>query len=242
MDYFKIYDTLDSTNKEAQRLLAQGVGINGLTLFAKHQTDGRGQLNRAWISAPDSHMAMSIIYQPSNLSISELPGLGMKISMGIVNALTSIDPSIHPLIKWPNDIYVESKKLCGILIENALSSGRVQHSIIGIGMNINEKKFPDEIPNAISLCMLTGKIFDPQVIALVIRKHVLSLLEGNPPEWKSEYDLHIFGQGKKFEFLSDETKFEAEVIGVSPDGHLILKNAAGEIKSYASHEVKWVVR
>ena len=101
MDYFKIYDTLDSTNKEAQRLLAQGAGINGLTLFARHQTDGRGQLSRVWISGPGSHVAMSIIHLPEHLPISTLPTLSMKISLGIVNALTSIDPSIQPLIKWP---------------------------------------------------------------------------------------------------------------------------------------------
>ena len=77
MDYFKIYDTLDSTNKEAQRLLAQGAGINGLTLFARHQTDGRGQLSRVWISGPGSHVAMSII-----LALDAWLPIGFKLPDG----------------------------------------------------------------------------------------------------------------------------------------------------------------
>lgn len=242
MDYFKIYDTLDSTNKEAQRLLAQGSGINGLTLFAKHQTDGRGQLSRAWISGPGSHVAMSIIYLPDSLLITKLSTLSMKISLGIVNALTSIDPSIQPLIKWPNDIYASDKKLCGILIENALSGGKVQHSIIGIGMNVNEKDFPSAISNAISLYQLTGSEYAPQQVALIIREHVMAMLQVDTDHWKSEYDQYVFGKGNQFTFLSEDARFEAEVIGVSMQGHLILNNVDGEVKSYASHEVKWVVR
>ena len=241
MDYFKIYDTLDSTNKEAQRLLAQGAGINGLTLFARHQTDGRGQFSRVWISDPGSHVAMSIIYLPDGLSTTQLPSLSMKISLGIVNALTSIDPSLQPLIKWPNDIYVSGKKLCGILIENALSGSKIQHSIIGIGMNINEKDFPPEISNAISLYQLTGSEYAPQQVALIIREHVMTMLNDDSDDWKSDYDQYVFGKGNQFTFLSEGSSFEAEVIGVSMQGHLILKNGDDELKHYASHEVKWVV-
>lgn len=241
MDYFKIYDTLDSTNKEAQRLLAQGTGINGLTLFARHQTEGRGQLSRIWISGPGSHVAMSIIYVPDNLLIANLPTLSMKISLGIVKALTSIDPSIEPLIKWPNDIYAAGKKLCGILIENALSGGKVQHSIIGIGMNVNEKDFPTAISNAISLYQLTGSQYAPQQVALIIREHVMAMLKVDTDDWKSEYDQYVFGKGNRFTFLSEDSSFEAEVIGVSMQGHLILKRVDDEVKHYATHQVKWLV-
>ncbi len=241
MNYFKIYETLDSTNKEAHRLLAKGPVLNGLTLFARHQTDGKGQLGRTWISEPGYHMAISIIYQPTTFRPHELPHLNMKISLGIVNALTTLIPGLHFMIKWPNDIYVRGKKLSGILIENSLAGRRVQHSIIGIGMNINEEKFPLEIPNAVSLRILTDQTYDPEIIALLVRKHVLSLLESSPFEWKTAYDEHIFGKGKRHSFISGENIFEATVSGISLDGHLLLQNDAGEIKSYASHEVKWVI-
>ena len=241
MEYLKIYSTLDSTNKEAHRLLANGPIMNGLTLIARQQTDGRGQLGRIWIAQPDTHLAMTIIYQPVNLTPDKLPTLGMKISLGIAKALQSIEPTLQPRIKWPNDIYAGLKKLSGILIENALAGNRVQHSIIGIGINVNEDHFPPEIPNAVSLHILTGLKYNPDDIAIAIRKHVLEILEDESNSWKKEYDQCVFGKGQSFAFISGEHSFEATVTGVSLEGHLLLEQSDGVSKSYASHEVKWVL-
>lgn len=241
MEYLKIYSTLDSTNKEAHRLLAIGPIMNGLTLIARQQTDGRGQLGRIWIAQPDTHLAMTIIYQPAHLTPDKLPTLGMKISLGIARALQSIEPTLQPRIKWPNDIYAGQKKLCGILIENALAGNRVQHSIIGIGINVNEDHFPPEIPNAVSLHILTGLKYNPDDIAIAIRKHVLEILEDESNSWKKEYDQCVFGKGQSFAFISGEHSFEATVTGVSLEGHLLLEQSDGVSKSYASHEVKWVL-
>ena len=241
MEYLKIYSTLDSTNKEAHRLLANGPIMNGLTLIARQQTDGRGQLGRIWIAQPDTHLAMTIIYQPVNLTPDKLPTLGMKISLGIARTLQSIEPTLQPRIKWPNDIYAGQKKLSGILIENALAGNRVQHSIIGIGINVNEDHFPPEIPNAVSLHILTGLKYNPDDIAIAIRKHVLEILEDESNSWKKEYDQCVFGKGQSFAFISGEHSFEATVTGVSLEGHLLLEQSDGVSKSYASHEVKWVL-
>lgn len=241
MEYLKIYNILDSTNKEAHRLLAKGPVINGLTLIARQQTDGRGQLGRIWVAEPDSHLAMTIIYQPAHLSPDKLPMLGMKISLGIVRALQTIVPALQLRIKWPNDIYAGQKKLCGILIENALAGSRVQHSIIGIGINVNEDHFPPEIPNAVSLHILTGLKYNPDDIAISIRKHVLDILDDESISWKNEYDQYVFGKGHTFPFVSGDTTFEAIVHGMSMEGHLMLKMPDGQIRSFASHEVKWVI-
>jgi BirA family biotin operon repressor/biotin-[acetyl-CoA-carboxylase] ligase len=241
MDYFNIYETLDSTNKEAHRLLGKGPVINGLTIYARHQTDGRGQLGRPWISNPGKHLAMTIIYLPEQISPSALPTQSMKISLGIVNALKKIEPSIDPHIKWPNDVYVQGKKLCGILIENALSGSRVQHMIIGIGMNINEDQFPPEIPNAISLFNLTGFENSPKQVALIIREEILAQLENKYDTWKVDYDKYIFGNGKQYHFISGNKTFEAIVKGISNEGQLMLQTNDGEIRAFSSHEVKWVL-
>jgi len=241
MEYLKIYTILDSTNKEAHRLLANGPLMSGLTLVARQQTEGRGQLGRIWIAEPDTHLAMTIIYQPDNLPAAALPTLGMKISLGIVRALRNIDASLDPRIKWPNDIYIDQKKLCGILIENALAGSRVQHSIIGIGINVNEDHFPPEIPNAVSLHIQTGLTYDLDTIALAIRKHVLDILDDESISWKKEYDQYVFGKDKSYQFISGDNSFEATVEGITLEGHLVLKSSDGGITSYASHEVRWVL-
>jgi len=241
MDNLKIYNILDSTNKEAHRLLAEGRVENGLTLLARHQTDGRGQLGRTWISEPDTHLAMTIIHQPARMSPSELPTLGMKVSLAIVKALKDLDPQINPLIKWPNDIYVDGKKLSGILIENSLSGSSVQHSIIGIGMNINESSFPPEIPNATSLLLITSQVCNILNVAELVRKQVLSILQSSPPNWKEIYDEYIFGKEKRNLFESNQDRFYACVEGVSLEGALILRIDTVEVRTYLSHQVKWIV-
>ena len=239
MEYLKIYNTLDSTNLEAQRLLAEGAAPNGLTLLALQQTHGKGQMGRVWIAEAGRHLSMTIIYRPEKMDPTELTTHGMKISLGIVEGLLSINPDLKPLIKWPNDIYVHDKKLCGILIENALAGNRVQHSIIGIGMNVNEESFPSDIPNAISLHLLTGEKYNVQDIALTIRHHVMAMLESLTPSWKAIYDQFIFGKDKHYTFLSGDQTFNASVIGISDEGHLRLLTEEGQSKLFANHEVKW---
>jgi BirA family biotin operon repressor/biotin-[acetyl-CoA-carboxylase] ligase len=145
------------------------------------------------------------------------------------------------LIKWPNDIYVLEKKLCGILIENSLSGGRIQHSIIGIGMNINETRFAPDLPNAISLGMITGNDYDIEWIARKIREEVMSVLHQPSPHWKAEYDQYVFGKGQSFQFESGNTSFKAIVTGISMEGKLILLMNDGKFESFSTHEVKWVL-
>jgi BirA family biotin operon repressor/biotin-[acetyl-CoA-carboxylase] ligase len=239
MDYLKIYNTLDSTNKEAQRLLASGPVNSGLTILTRQQTAGRGQYGRIWIAQPGSHLAMSLIYKPIALEAIALPTIGMKVSLAIIRAMKKIAPPLNPLIKWPNDIYIGQKKLCGMLIENALSGTRVQHSIIGIGMNINEAEFPPEIPNAISLLQATGTPYEVEKTALLIRKEILAILEETGSSWKNEYDHALYGLGLQYNFYADAEPFQAIVKGVSLQGHLILELPDGTIRSYANHELKW---
>lgn len=241
MDYLKIYNTLDSTNKEARRLLAAGAVENGLTLLARNQTAGQGQYGRQWISAADHHLAMSIIFKPRHFDVSHLPTISMKVSLAIVRSIKNIAPELNPLIKWPNDIYLKGKKLCGILIENTLSGSSVQHSIIGIGMNINEPQFPPDIPNAISLFQATGVPHTIEKTATIIRQTVMAIMEENDPYWKSEYDGSLYGVNEKHSFQSDHGQLEATVQGVSLNGHLILKMPDRTIRSCATHELKWEI-
>jgi BirA family biotin operon repressor/biotin-[acetyl-CoA-carboxylase] ligase len=241
MDNLKIYNTLDSTNKEAHRLLAQGPVENGLTLLARYQSDGKGQHGRSWVSQPDIHLAMTIIFQPQKMSPTELPTLGMKVSLGIVQALKNLDPHLLPFIKWPNDIYVDGKKLSGILIENSLSGSSIQHSIIGIGMNINESSFPPEIPNATSLLLITRQVYDIVNVAELVRHHVLSDLQTPSSNWKATYDEYIFGKEKRHLFESGNNRFYASVESVSLEGAIELRLENGETRSFLSHEVKWIV-
>lgn len=241
MDYLRTYETIDSTNLEAARLLTSGNAFHGLTILAHHQTEGRGQLGRNWYAAPGKHLAMSVILQPSHQPVNELPLLSMKISLALTKAIQITVPEIHPKIKWPNDIYAEDKKLAGILIENSLHSGMIQHSIIGIGMNVNEETFSIEIPNAISLRMVTGMDHDLHLICKIIRQSLLEIFHDPDPDWKEEYDQLIFKRNEISTFNLEGKIKKALVQGVDMEGKIILRDAQGQCKSYFSHEVKWIL-
>ncbi len=241
MEHFRIYDTIDSTNKEANRLLASEQYLHGTAILALHQTDGRGQYGRSWYATPDSHLAMSVIFQPEKLLLGDLPLLPMRVSLAVVRTLHFIDSTLHPLIKWPNDIYVTDRKLAGILIENLISSTKIQHSVIGIGMNVNETHFPHDLPNPVSLFMLTGKEFQIISIAEILSEQVMMILDESLESWKPEYDQLIYGMGEKHEFEFAGKKISAEILGIDADGKIKLDTGHRISKSYFSHEIKWLI-
>jgi biotin-(acetyl-CoA carboxylase) ligase len=112
--------------------------------------------------------------------VAALPCFNKLISLAICTVLENLDPSLHPKIKWPNDIYIDGKKAGGILIENALAGHRIQHLIAGIGINVNETSFPGELSNAISLRMICGKPFDILELANSIRDSILMEIQKEP--------------------------------------------------------------
>lgn len=243
MDYFRSYQLLDSTNLEASRLLVAGDAFHGMMIITESQTDGKGQYSNAWRAEPGKHLAMSIVLLPKSMEVSSLPRLSMKASLAIVRALRKIVPEVNAKIKWPNDIYTGDKKLAGILIENSISAGKVQHCIIGIGLNVNEVSFSGELPNAVSLHLLTNKIFDIRNIATMIRDEVMDLVDSPDIAWKTEYDSHLYKLDTTQFFTIKETgkKLQATVKGVDDNGKLMLLSEEGDILTFYSHEIKWVL-
>lgn len=239
MELFKAYSSLNSTNDEARRLLSRGENLHGAAIFAHHQTKGRGQHGKAWVSQPGKHLAMSIILQPDSMPVSSLASLSMKICLAISNVLTQVLPSIPVSIKWPNDIYTGNKKLAGILIENSLNANAVQHCIIGIGMNVNETEFEPAIPNAISLFMISEKEYDILDLARMLQHEVTSMIDHPSQQWKKDYDELVFGLEEMHVFRKNENEFNAIVKGVDDDGRIILEGSNQVLNAYFSHEIKW---
>lgn len=133
----------------------------GSVIAAISQTRGRGQSDHKWHSGDGQNLTFSILlkYGPRRpFAASDQQRLTMASSLAVVDFLK--ENNVEAAIKMPNDIYVKDKKICGMLIENGLRGGKMKWSIVGIGVNINEKSFPDELPNPVSLSMLTGKEYD----------------------------------------------------------------------------------
>ena len=156
------YDTVDSTNDEARRLIRD---LDNLSVIAARcQTAGRGQGDHKWHSLPGENLTFSVVLKFGEQGLAPLAARdALTITETITLALRLYleEKSISVRIKWPNDIYTGDKKICGILIENILHGSDIVSSIVGIGLNLNQTKFPADLPNPISVALMTGASYDP---------------------------------------------------------------------------------
>ena len=152
----------DSTNRALRRHIGDYDSLSFLAAYG--QTAGRGQGDHTWFSTPGKNLTFSYLLRYSEflghpLATDDALLITCVTTLGIRDYLLTHE--VKADIKWPNDIWVDGKKICGILIENILEDGAIRESIIGVGLNLNETGWPEELPNPVSLTELTGKTYDP---------------------------------------------------------------------------------
>ena len=231
-------DQVGSTNNYTSEFLRQNVMQEGAIVLANHQNEGKGQRGNLWLSNPNENLTFSIYIKPVFIPTSMQFVLNKWVSLSIVYCLRK--EGIGASVKWPNDIYVEDKKIGGILIENSVSSG-INHSIIGIGLNVNQKEF-NNLPKASSIINITGKVFD---LESLLEKMCVSLeqnylrIKVNLSALDEEY-LSAMYQHEKFAMFRDESgSFLGKITGVSAIGQLEIETNE-EIKSYYFKEVEFL--
>lgn len=231
-------DSIDSTNSEALRRLPELSG--GTVLAAREQTAGRGQRGNTWFSAPGENLTFSIVLKNLPLDASRAVRLNYMTSVAVASYLES--RGVEAAIKWPNDIYVNGKKICGMLIENVLGpGGEIKASVVGIGININQKVFP-QLANATSLGLCTGKTYEPEKELGVF----LTLFEGlqvNSPELFDSYSARLFrcGVPASYHDLVTDREYRGTIVGVEPDGRLHIREEGGPDHYYRFKEVSYIL-
>ena len=164
-------ETADSTNSELRRRIA---GLDNLSIVAtREQTAGRGQGTHTWFSTPGKNLTFSILYRFRGefaLAASDAILITQVTTLALRDYL--LVHGVRARIKWPNDIWVEDRKICGILIENTLEGGMVRESIVGIGLNLNETDWPPELPNPVSLRELTGREYATEAELTALEKEI----------------------------------------------------------------------
>lgn len=246
---------VQSTNTYLLDLLAQGTTLPDTTvIYTLRQTAGRGQMGNSWESEPDKNILFSMLLCPTFLPIREQFIISQFCSLGIVEALDELIQAQHLQdnvklsIKWPNDIYAGDGKLCGILIENRLMGGTLQHSVLGVGINVNQEKWIGNAPNPVSLKLL-GIETDPLTVLDLVTKHIIELyhaLRDNKEAGVAirEHYMQRLYRSQGFHSYYDPAKdehFDAEIAGVDPQGPLLLRLASDEVRSYWFKEVKFVL-
>lgn len=154
------FDEINSTNSYLYDKLAVGEDVSDVVAVAEHQTAGRGMGKNHWESERGKNLLFSIALNVNYLKAEDQFKISQAVSVAIVDALQEVICKPGLMIKWPNDIYFHDKKLCGMLIQNTIDGRMMGITIVGIGLNINQLQFGDDLPNPISLKNITGEEYN----------------------------------------------------------------------------------
>jgi BirA family biotin operon repressor/biotin-[acetyl-CoA-carboxylase] ligase len=236
----RYYETLPSSNSEAINLASSGAP-EGTVVICREQTSGRGQRNNRWESAPGANLTMSLIVRPVGMPAGELFVLSKAFSLAIVRSLNHCD--IDASIKWPNDIYVESRKIAGILIEHSFLGNSPVFSVIGLGLNVNQILFSpmDIIPTSIAL--ETGKDhYDIGEILSLVVHNFSALYKSSKEEINAGYMEKLFRKKGYFPYRTkDGEALIAEIHDVADSGELVLRDKNDKLNSFLFKEIIFVM-
>ena len=233
------YDQVDSTNNEAKKLARKGAK-DGTLVVANCQTQGKGRLGRNWISPKDTGIWMSIILTP-NIMPSQVSCMTLIAGLDMcqtINKTTGLTASI----KWPNDIIVHSKKVCGILTEMSAEMQRINHIIIGIGVNVNTMHFDHTISHATSL-MLEGqqkyerKMIIKEFLEEFDKSYALYNQECSFVPFLDRYRENCMTLGKEVKIMTNTDEYVAYAKDILADGSLLVETDTKEEKVIVAGEV-----
>ena len=225
-------DETDSTN----RWLKEHGGDDDMVVWTDYQTAGRGQGTNQWESERGKNLTFSILYHPEDITANRQFHLSMTISLAICDTLEQYIGDVS--IKWPNDIYWRNGKMGGILIEHQLHGNSIRSSIIGVGLNINQRVFHSDAPNPVSLYQICGKESDCEALLQEIIGHLDTLLT---QPVKERYLSKLYRRKGFHPYADKEGVFMAELTDVEDDGHLLLQDEAGRLRRYAFKEVSFIL-
>ena len=237
-------DEVDSTNIHAQDLLKNQKVLEGAIITANFQTKGRGQMGTSWYSEKGQNLLFSLIHTPTALPLEMQFYLSKVVALGIVSFLNEITIT-NAKIKWPNDIYVGDKKVCGILIENNSRGYCLESSIVGIGLNVNQLDFGVYDDSATSLRLLFGKVMETSLILNKLLNNLefwyMKLKEGAYQIIDEEYYRKLLFYNKWTHFEVKEKRILRKIIQVNSLGNICLENGDGQTEVYGMKELKFII-
>ena len=234
MDFKIIHiEETDSTN----RWLKEN-GEGNMVVVADYQTAGKGCGTNTWESERGKNLTFSLLIHPVEIPASRQFLISEAVSVALCRTL---EKYLHaPLsIKWPNDIYYGDQKICGILIENLLQGSTIKDSIIGIGINVNQKTFLSDAPNPVSIRQIVGHETDREALLQEFLKQLDLAFESEATP--SQYRQMLYRQDGYYEYEDAKGRFKAKILNVLLDGTLVLLDEEGEARYYAFKEVQFIV-
>lgn len=234
-DYLKsLLATLDGVQREPRLTVA----------YADYQTAGRGQGTNRWESERGKNLLFSVLCHPVWVPVQSQFLISEAVAIALHDALAAYTDGIT--VKWPNDIYWHDRKISGTIIENTLHGGHIRDCIIGTGVNVNQTDFHSDAPNPVSLCQITGRETDRMTLLkdIVTRLDacLTDLRNGNYGKIASLYTSYLYRGHGFFPFRDKDGEFEAAIVEVEDDGHLILRDRDGVVRSYTFKEIEFIIQ
>lgn len=213
-----------STNSLGMDLAQRRSGAEGTVVITDNQYSGRGQRGNLWISEPGKNLTFSVLLKP-NVRPDQQFILTQLVALAVADYVKTKAKGVK--IKWPNDILVNEKKVCGILIESSLSGAHVQFVIAGIGLNMNQKVFQN--PRATSLKLETGIEFNLNAelneLLLALETRYLRFREGSVATIRDDYHQNLYRLGEKHQFVVGRETFNGTIEGIDESGRLLVRTA-----------------
>ena len=227
-------------------------------IYTTYQTAGRGQTGNGWESERGKNLLLSYLLREPEVNISEMFLLNVIAAVAAHRTIAewlSFEQRPMLSIKWPNDIYIGNRKIAGILVENSLSGTKIQHSIAGIGINVNQEQWVSGAPNPVSIKQLTGVKADIDAIVNRFKHKLETTLSWDPVQLRNYYRVHQYRCNGYWPFVEREVstaptmnatagvegQFMAKIEGFLPTGELLLRDQQGNQRKYHFKQVRYVL-
>lgn len=235
-----------STNSYLQEWIKAGGVPEKTIVFARSQTHGKGQMGNKWSSDAGMNLTFSIVVYPRFILANEQFILSQVTALAVKETIERYVDDVH--IKWPNDIYCDNRKITGILIENNLEGKIIASSVLGIGINVNQKFFSEDLINPVSLYQLTGKEYDIEEMLNFFYQRFSYYYDyistpRNVEEIRTRYFASLY-RGTGIHSFFDKKKMEtirASIHSVTSSGILVLETDQRELRSYFFKEVEYLL-
>ena len=247
-------ELVDSTSRHLWRLLAERPSLpQGTVVMAHHQYAGQGQRGTTWQAEPGQNLTFSVLLRPLGLTADRLFALNKACALAVATALETAAPGLSVEVKWPNDVMLAGRKVCGLLIENHLVGLNVDTAVVGIGLNVNQSAFGGELSGrATSLARELGytlelrPLFDALIeglqrwlgLALAREASAAAVLD-------SAYLARLYRYQQWGAFVAGQRRFEGMIVGVTREGRLAVQHqappgaAAAPLAYYAFKELSF---
>ena len=243
MDFKVVHiDETDSTNRWLKEQRSSDVSV----VVADYQTAGKGCGSNSWESERGKNLTFSVLLHPKEIPascqfrISEIVSVAIcKVLEQYLSPLTSLHSPL--MIKWPNDIYVGDRKICGILIENRLQGSSILDSIVGIGLNVNQTAFLSDAPNPVSMKQVLGREVDREELLQLFLKELEAVYAMDIEPLSADYRQRLYRKDGFYDYQDGGGMFKAKLLNVQDDGRLVLLDTDGKARYYAFKEVSFII-